>query len=513
MNLASWLHARALQAPDAPALLTGTQVVASYGQFARQAAALGARLREHHGIRPGDRVAFFMPNRVEYLILLYASWWIGAVAVPVNFKLHPKEAAWIAENAGAKLVFTDRGDRYAQSELPAGCVELGIEQEMAALATSMEISATLEPPLLLDPGQLAWLFYTSGTTGRPKGVMLTHENLLQMSLSFTMDVDQPQPGDACCYAAPMSHGAGLYNMIYVRAGARHVVPESRGFDGAEILGLARELDNLVMFAAPTMVKRLVAQARQLGVSGEGIKSIIYGGAPMYTADLIEALDVLGPRFIQIYGQGESPMTITVLPRHVINDRSHPDWMRRLGSVGYAQACVQVRVVDEAMNDVPPGTCGEVVVRGPVVTQGYWRNPQATAETLVQGWLRTGDIGYLSEDGFLTLTDRSKDVIISGGSNIYPREVEEVLARHPNVYEVAVVGAPDEEWGEVVVAVIVTRDGQPIDTAELDEWCKSEIAAFKRPKHYLFRSDMPKNSYGKIPKIDLRAEVKAALGRK
>src|SRR5690606_32227127 len=314
--------------------------------------------------------------------------------------------------------------------------------------------------------------------------------------------------DASCYAAAMSHGAGLYNLVFVRVGARHVVPESRGFDGAEILQLAQTLGNMTMFAAPTMIKRMVQHAKQTGASATGIKSIVFGGGPMYAADLVEALDVLGPRFVQIYGQGESPMTITATPKAVINDRNHPDWMRRLASVGYAQSCVQVRVVDEAMNDVPTGTCGEVVVKGPVVTQGYWRNPDATAETIVSGWLRTGDIGYLSDDGFLTLTDRSKDVIISGGTNIYPREVEEVLARHPKVFEVSVVGAPHEEWGEEVVAVVVTLDGQPLDPSELDEWCKKEIASFKKPKRYVFRSEMPKNSYGKILKTSLREEVNA-----
>jgi len=323
-------------------------------------------------------------------------------------------------------------------------------------------------PLALEPHQLAWLFYTSGTTGRPKGVMLTHENLTQMALCYAMDVDELSPDDACFYAAPMSHGAGLYNLMFVRVGARHVVPESRGFDGTEILDLAGKVGNLVMFAAPTMIKRLVAQAQKVGSSGEGIKSIIFGGGPMYAADLIEALDVLGPKFIQVYGQGESPMTITTVPRAIINDREHPDWLQRLGSVGVAQSCIELRVVDQDMKDVPVGACGEVIVRGPVVTQGYWRNPKATAETVVDGWLHTGDIGYLNADGLLTLTDRSKDVIISGGTNIYPREVEEVLARHPKVFEVAVLGVPHDEWGEEVVAVIVTRDGQDIDSAELDD---------------------------------------------
>src|SRR5690606_31621453 len=255
--------------------------------------------------------------------------------------------------------------------------EVGVDSGIVQLNT--DFADVLPAPQSLPSQHLAWLFYTSATTGRPKGVMLTHENLMTMSLCYPLDVDDVSAEDASCYAAPMSHGAGLYNLVFVRVGARHVVPESRGFDGAEILQLAQTLGNMTMFAAPTMIKRPVQHAKRTGASATGIKSIVFGGGPMYAADLVEALDVLGPRFVQIYGQGESPMTITATPKAVINDRNHPDWMRRLASVGYAQSCVQVRVVDEAMNDVPTGTCGEVVVKGPVVTQGYWRNPDATAE--------------------------------------------------------------------------------------------------------------------------------------
>lgn len=502
MNIANWLYSRALACPAAAAIYRGETLYADYRQFAQEAFNIAQRLKHDFGLQPGDRVALYMKNRVEYLSLLYAVWWMGAVAVPINYKLHPKEAAWIIDNAQASLLFSDDGMLHTAADLPAACQEIGVEVA-GAFNALVHGDAELGGPFSIGTDTLAWLFYTSGTTGRPKGVMLTHDNLVAMSLCYAIDVDDVSADDAVLYAAPMSHGAGLYNFVHVRVGARHVVPQSGGFDSDEILGLGKRLGNLSFFAAPTMVKRLVQAAKLANASGEGIKTIVCGGGPMYAADMVDALDTLGSRFAQIYGQGESPMTITAMRREIIADRSHPQWQTRLASVGTAHSCVEVRVVDQDMADAPAGECGEVVVRGNTVMQGYWRNEDATGQTLVKGWLKTGDIGHLSADGFLTLTDRSKDVIISGGSNIYPREVEEVLASHPDVFEAAVVGAPHADWGEEVVAFIVAQPGRSLDKAVLDEWCKSEIASFKKPKRYEFCRELPKNSYGKVLKTELR----------
>jgi long-chain acyl-CoA synthetase len=339
-------------------------------------------------------------------------------------------------------------------------------------------------------------------------VMLTHRNLLAMTLCYFADVDDARAGDAALYAAPMSHGAGLYALPHVAAGARHVVPESRGFDPAEILMLARHHRDVSMFAAPTMVRRLVEHASRTGDDGDGLKTIVYGGGPMYVEDIQRALRVLGPRFVQIYGQGESPMTITALSRRHIADSAHPRWLERLASVGVAQSAVQVRVAGRDGHDLPAGETGEVLVRGDTVMAGYWRDPDATSRTLAGGWLWTGDMGSLDDDGFLTLRDRSKDVIISGGSNIYPREVEEALLRHPGVAEVSVVGRKDAEWGEVVVAFVVAREGAALTPDALDAVCAEHIARFKRPKDYRFVDALPKNHYGKVLKTELRARLDA-----
>ena len=344
---------------------------------------------------------------------------------------------------------------------------------------------------------LAWLFYTSGTTGWPKGAILTHRNLTAMSLAYLSDVDMVSPGDQILHAAPMSHGSGLYLMAHVARYGVSVVPESGGFDASEIFELANHWGRVSLFAAPTMVKRLVEHPGNVDPSR--FRTLVYGGGPMYLADAKAALERFGPRLAQIYGQGESPMTITVLPRHVIADRSHPAWEARLASVGVANSAVEVRVADEKGRPQPPGKSGEILVRGDTVMAGYWRDSKATAVALRDGWLWTGDLGSFDEDGFLTLMDRSKDLIISGGSNIYPREIEEVLLTHPGVRAASVIGRRDPEWGEVPVAFVVgDAEGEA-----LDRLCLSRIARFKRPKHYRFVKDLPKNNYGKVLKTVLR----------
>ena len=500
MNLALWLERTAQVHGDRPAIFKGATQVHDYASFYRSAAGLAADLMAR-GISGGDRVAMFMKNGPEYLLGFYGVWASGAGVVPINAKLHAKEAAYILENSGAKLVLVtpELGEELAKvCKLPMVDV------------TSAEFTAMCaEKPVPIVPRadrDLAWLFYTSGTTGQPKGVFISHGMIRATSLSFLLDCDQVQPEDAAFYMAPMSHGAGIYAPIHVAKAARHITPASGGFDEMELLQAAETQGPLSMFMAPTMVRRLTDVAKAAGKRGDGIKTIVYGGGPMYLADITDAVDWFGPRFAQIYGQGECPMAITVLSREEVADRSHPRWRERLASVGRAQSVVEVMIGDEAGQALPIGEVGEIMVRGTPVMPGYWENPEATEKTLVGGWLMTGDMGYLDEDGYLTMRDRSKDVIISGGTNIYPREVEEALLTHPMVHEVSVVGRRNDEWGEDVVAFVVPASGTIPDAAELDAHCLAQIARFKRPKAYFWLSELPKNNYGKVLKTELRRKL-------
>lgn len=508
MNVANWLAQTAQLHPQRPALLTGTRVDADYATFAKRAAAFGVALSQKFGIAPGDRVALFATNCTAYLECLYGIWWIGAVAIPINAKLHGREAAWICDNAGTKLTLVSDDTIEALAEaadaLPPAMKMLSMDSaDYLRLRDGDYASA----PLPREDNDLAWLFYTSGTTGRPKGVMLSHGNLVAATLCYMVDVDPATPEDASLYAAPISHGAGLYHLPHVRMGGRHVVPESGGFDPEEVLKLGKALGNVVMFAAPTMVRRLVDVAKKLGETGEGIRTIIYGGGPMYLADIRDAIATMGQRFVQIYGQGESPMTITSLGRAWHADTQHPRYLERLASAGPAQSVMEVRITDADGKPLPAGETGEIEAKGAAVMLGYWNNAKANAETLKDGWLRTGDVGRLDADGFLTLSDRSKDVIISGGTNIYPREVEEALLTHADVREVSAIGVADADWGEIVVACVVLEDGAAKDDAKLDAHCLASIARFKRPKRYVYLEALPKNNYGKVLKTELREMMK------
>ncbi|MCX2929748.1 long-chain fatty acid--CoA ligase [Mycobacterium sp. CVI_P3] len=488
VNLFATLDQAAARFGDRGAVYRGEQQLHTWSQLRERALRLAASLR--HSYAPGQRIAIASENRPEIIELFYGVWAAGCAVVPVNFKLHPREMVQILEDSGAAMVFASPKIAAELTPLAPVVVELIDGGDYEQLFST--------PPAVLgstDPSALAWLFYTSGTTGRSKGAMLSHRNLTAMTVAHLADIDSPDENCSLLHAAPMSHGSGMYIAPYVLRGARQVVSRSGAFDPDEFLDLCGHHPGSSAFLAPTMIQRLVDTGRNVPAS---LRTIVYGGGPMYVDGLKKAMAAFGPVFAQIYGQGESPMTITGLRRV---DHDSPD-DAILGSVGYPRSGVEVAVLDPDGAPVEQGEIGEIVCRGDVVMSGYWNNADATAEALRDGWLYTGDMGSFDQHGYLTLRDRSKDVVISGGSNVYPREVEEALLEHPGVAEACVVGAPDPEWGEIVVAFIV---GSAAEEA-LDAHLLDRIARFKRPKRYVFVDDLPKNSYGKVLKRELRARL-------
>ncbi len=511
MNLAGWVERNGRRFGDRPAISHGRAVHATYAEWAARVAAIAAHLASACGHQRGQRVAIIMSNRPEYLEAMFAIWHAGLVAVPVNAKLHRDEFRYILDHSGTRLAIVSADLAATVAPLAAELSEL----QRVVVAGEREWRQWCRGDgmalVARRPEDAAWLFYTSGTTGRPKGAVLTNRNLMAACLGYFSDVDGIAPTDAKLHAAPLSHGSGLYALPHVAKGANNIIPQSAHFDPAEIADLLQAWSGVTFFAAPTMVTRLVADPVFAAADHRNLKTIVYGGGPMYVADLLKALDLLGPRLGQIYGQGESPMTITSLPKSYHADRTHPRWRERLASVGLPFTGVELRVADAEDRDLPPGEAGEVLVRGDTVMAGYWRDEKATAEALRGGWLHTGDVGALDAEGFLTLRDRSKDLIISGGSNIYPREVEEVLLRHPAVGEVSVVGRPHPDWGEEVIAFVVAHPGALVAEAALDELCRGAIARFKRPRAYFFVEALPKNNYGKVLKTELRRRAAGLPG--
>lgn len=503
MNIAYLLARAARNRPDAPAVFHGTTQICDYAGLARRAGAIGNALRRKLRLAPGSRVAIWMGNAPEYLEIMYGAWYAGLAVVPIHPKLHPKETRFILEDSGASVLFV--------SDDLAGSFDAGSSGDAVRhvfTPGSRDYAALLaeEPlsyPEFRPSEEVAWIFYTSGTTGRPKGAMETHRILYALTAGWFLDLDRLVEQTTGIYAAPMSHGAGMMNLPHMAVMARHVIPESGGFDPAEIAGLADVHRNVSMFAAPTMVTRLVDHIAANGGDASGFQTVLYGGGPMYLRDIKRAIEVMGQRFVQIFAQSECAMTITSLSRAHLGDVDHPRYEQRIASVGLPRALTEVRIADDEGRTLPPGEVGEILVRGETVMSGYWNNPTATAEAFRDGWLITGDMGSFDEDGFLTLTSRSKDMIVSGGSNIYPREIEDVLLTHPQVREVAVVGRYSAEWGEDVVAFVVPKPDAAVDPGELDALCLDNIARFKRPKAYRFIDELPKSSLGKILKRELR----------
>src|SRR5207248_3297049 len=349
-----------------------------------------------------------------------------------------------------------------------------------------------------------------GTTGRAKGAMLTHGNLVACALGALADTMRLEVGDVALHAASLTHGSGYNALAYTMKGCTQVLLSPLGFDVEKFLeSVARHRVN-ALFTVPTMIKMVVDHPATPSADLSSLRWVMYGGAPMYVEDLKKALDLMGPVFVQIYGQTESPMTGTLLRPE--EHRVDEPFAGRLASCGRARSGTGVRIVGEDDRPVPLGEIGEICLRGATVMQGYWNRPDATAETLRGGWLHTGDIGRMDEHGYVYILDRTRDMVISGGLNVYPREVEELLLTHPAVSEVCVFGVPDDKWGEALKAHVVLAAGQTATAAEIIAFAGEKMAGYKKPKTVEFVDEIPKTTYGKPDKKAVRAPYWAGQDR-
>jgi len=462
------------------------------------------------GIRRGDNVAILLHNCPEFIETLFACFKAGIGTVPLNFRLHPKECCFIIDNSEAVAVVLCedfRDSLYSlKNQMPGVKHYITINDSMKGMLQYEELLKGQSPHFVdvdVERDDLAWLFYTSGTTGQPKGAMLTHHVLMMMTMGFFSDMCSLGPDDVVLHAAPLSHGSGLYGLPNVAKAAANVVLHIKTFDPKIVFETIQKRKVTNMFLAPAMIKRLVTSPDIDQYDLSSLRCIQYGGAPIYVKDLKEAVSKMGQVFVQLYGQAESPMTISYLRREEHLLEGTESQAKRLTSAGIPRTDVEVKIFDERDDELPPGKMGEIVVRGEVVMKGYWKNPEATGETLRRGWLHTGDLGIMDEEGYVYIHDRAKDMIISGGENIYSREIEDVILRHPAVHEVAVIGVPDDAWGEAVKALVSLRQGQEVTEGEIIGFCKQSLASFKKPKSVEFIAEIPKNAYGKVLKRELR----------
>jgi long-chain acyl-CoA synthetase len=464
-----------------------------------------------HGFRPGDRVALILPSDLELLEAYGACEKTGLVAVPLNTRLHAREVADIlADCEPAGLIY----DGHVAHSIPdkASLVDsirftCSVAGEAGQFAQAFDYEALLaggassEPDGTPESSGVAYLYYTSGTTGKPKGVMQTHRSALNNARRVMIDLEI-RPDDVTIGSSPLFHIGGRsmsFNYFY-RGCTAYLMPK---FDADEYLRIAARESATMLLAVPTTMKMLLDSPERKRADLSAVRSLFYSGAPAAAPILREVTAWLGNVLQQVYGMSETGPAITILRRedHAAAIARNDD--QRLLSCGRPCLDVNVRAVDDAGNDVRPGEVGEVLVSSDSLMAGYWRLPELTTQALRDGWLRTGDLGIWDEEGYLYLVDRKKEMIVSGSENVYPREVENVLYAHPGVAEAAVIGVPDEHWGETVLAIIVPKPDVHLNSSDIAEFCSDRIAGYKKPRRVEFVTELPQNSIGKIDKKKLR----------
>jgi fatty-acyl-CoA synthase len=503
-NLACLLRQSAERYPDRPALVWGERrwTWAELERRVTNAAAGLARL----GVGMGDRVLVHARNSNTLFESMWAVWTLGAVWVPSNYRLSPAEIAYLAGSCRAAAhLFDDAFPEHAaaaRAANPAARIHLGFSDWDALAAQDAAPIALAD----VDRDDPCWFFYTSGTTGRPKAGILTHG---QMAFVVTNHLCDLMPGtterDVSLVVAPLSHGAGIHALAQVARGAASVLPPGERLDPAAAWALVAEHRVTNMFTVPTILTMLTRHESVGRYDHSSLRYVIYAGAPMYRADQVHALNQLGPVLVQYFGLGEVTGNITVLPPH-LHSTDDDDPGCPPGTCGRARTGMDVAILDESGQRLPPGETGEICVRGPAVFAGYFENPAANESAFKHGWFNTGDLGHLDARGFLFITGRASDMYISGGSNVYPREIEEALLLHPAVAEACVVGVPHPKWGECGVAVLVARDGAAIETGAVLASLEGRLAKYKWPARVEVWDALPRSGYGKVPK----AEVKRLL---
>ncbi len=459
------------------------------------------------GLRPGDRIALVMADSPELLNVLFGALWAGLTIVPLNARLALDDHVYMVEDAGARaLVFDTALAERGHAILDAVSVEHSIATDEAAVPEGGHLLSRLQAgqsggpgyPDDVDPTSECWIQYTGGTTGLPKGALHTHQTMLAAMFSCALELGV-EPGEVHAHVAPLTHsGVGYVIPVWMRGGTNIVLG---GFDPTRLLGVieAERVTSTMMVPTMLYVMLDIPGVRDRDLSS--LKTIAYGAAPIGRERLEQALATFGPVFLQAYGQTEAPLQITMLTK-----RDHVLAREReeiLLSCGRPVTIAEVRIADDDLVSVPDGQVGEIVVRGPHVTVGYANKPEETAATLRDGWLCTGDLGRRDEHGYFYIVDRKKDMIISGGFNVYPKEVEQVLFQHPRVADVCVIGVPDDKWGETVKAVVVPTKGEAPAADELIALVKERKGPVLAPKTVDFVDAIPLTTVGKHDKKALR----------
>lgn len=511
MNLATFLSQVARRHPGEPGLVWRDRVWA-WGEMERRVNAMAHALVNEFGVRKGDRVLVQSANCNQMFESMFATFRAGAVWVPTNFRQTPDEVSYLAESSGASLMICQAAfaghAEAARNASPAlktfiAIGEASFGEDYDAIVTRNR-GKTIDAAAV-DRDDPCWYFYTSGTTGRPKAAVLTHG---QMAFVINNHHGDLFPGttqtDRSIVVAPLSHGAGVHQLCQVAHGATTILLPTEKFDIDGLWKLVEEWKVTNLFTVPTIVKMLVEDPAVDRYDHSSLRYVIYAGAPMYREDQKRALSKLGKVLVQYFGLGEVTGAITVLPPILHSAEDGPQ--ARIGTCGFERTGMQVQIQNDAGEEVAIGETGEICAIGPAVFAGYYKNPEANAKSFRDGWFRTGDLGHMDAEGFVYITGRASDMYISGGSNVYPREVEEKLLQHPAISEVAILGWPDPVWGEVGVAVCVTRACERVEGAELNAWLDGKAARYKLPKRYVFWDEMPKSAYGKIAKKLIREEL-------